>query len=777
MNRMGALETTGLITNEGTPVPLVGVAADGMITGRAAKMRIRQRFENCEDVAIEAVYKFPLPEGCSVCGFTISHGDRVLRGEVEEREEAFRRYDEALEQGNGAYLLDEERPNIFTLSVGNVPPRHAVEIEVSYVSLLATNAGEVRFSLPTTISPRYVPADTPDQDGIPVADLVNPDFRLDVPYGLSLHLDLHGRTEIAGVESPSHPIRTGYTDDAISVEFSSDTVAMDHDFVLTIRYAEEFESRAYSFEDDDHRFVQVDFCPRLDDVTTDAGLASEVVFLLDCSGSMGGSSIAQAKKALEVFLRGLPSGALFNVYRFGSTFESLFPESGAYDSGTLQAALHYLSCVHADLGGTELLAPLRRIYETPVSGGVIRNVVLLTDGQIGNEAEVLNLVQRDSHTRLFTVGIGYGPNEHLTKRLAAVTQGATESVAPGERIESKVLRLFGKVMRGAVEDLVLDWGAHAEQAPARPVVYDGECVSILARLPQDADVPASIRLTGSGNGEVRHWDVPVARADDAAVAMPLLWARERIAEIEEGTSAVRGSRQVGRKELGLDTEVVALSKQYGLLSRSTSFVTVESRVDADKCAEMQLRKVPSMLTRGWGGMEMGVADAYMSMGPQFPACGPAMVEPPNASYLRASKGRKRSQGDLDLSAFPGAMECAAVSHDRLQEILSTQTFEGGFELSDYAVAGAIGLDLAELHDAARRMMDGGQDPLKLVCSAVILELLEREYADRRNEWSAVTLKTRKWLYAEVQRLDPSIDGTRLAAWAAEYVARMGIGQD
>ena len=158
-------ERFGLFTKEDAPVPLTGVTVNGTITGRVAKVTIRQRFENREGKAIEAVYKFPLPEGSSVCGFTVSTGDRVLRGRVEEREQAFREYDEALAQGHGAFLLDEERPNIFTLSVGNVKPRHAVDIEVAYVTTLETNGGEVRFMLPTTISPRYVPADMPDQDG------------------------------------------------------------------------------------------------------------------------------------------------------------------------------------------------------------------------------------------------------------------------------------------------------------------------------------------------------------------------------------------------------------------------------------------------------------------------------------------------------------------------------------------------------------------------------------------------------------------------------------
>ena len=747
-------ERFGLFTKEDMPVPLTGVTVNGTITGRTAKVNVRQRFENREKKAIEAVYKFPLPEGSSVCGFTVAVDDRVLRGRVEEREQAFREYDEALAQGHGAFLLDEERPNVFTLSVGNVKPRHAVDIEVAYVSTLETNGGEVRFMLPTTISPRYVPADMPDQDGIPVDKLINPELLLDVPYGLQLHLDVLGRKDIAGIECPSHTVRTSYADEAIVVEFSSATVAMDRDFVLTITRAKGFENRGYSCKDDDHSYVQVDFSPRFDDAsdgsTVESKLsASEVVFLLDCSASMGGTSIAQAKKALEVFLRGVPAGALFNVYRFGSTFSKLYPHSIDYNEKTLATALQHLAGMDADLGGTELLSPLRDIYGTATQNGVTRSIVLLTDGQVGNEADVLTLVQSDSKTKLFTVGIGFGPNEYLVKRLAALSGGATESVAPGERIESKVLRLFGKVMKGAVEDLVVDWGAVAEQAPLRPVVHDGECISLLARLAGGV-VPEVAKLRGKVNGAEQEWDVACRRVDDQDAALPLLWARARISDLEEGVVASAGSRQSGRKERSVDNEIVAISKEYGLLSRATSFITVEYRVDAEKSTgEIELRRVPSMLTRGWGAMCVGQFRIARDLQPD-------VMEPARPAGLGYELHR------------PMRLPRPAAPADLLPQILAMQTASGGFVIADRERACDIGLKWDVLSDAAVRTVNGGVDPMKLVCTAVILVLLEEKFGTRRDEWFAVVEKSRKWFQTEVMSLRPSLDGRPLEDWGAEY---------
>jgi len=759
-------ERFGLMTRDEAPVPLTGVRVDGAIAGRTAKVSIRQRFENRENNPIEAVYKFPMPEGSSVCGFVVSSGDRILRGKVEERDEAFRIYDDALARGDGAYLLDEERPNIFTLSVGNVLPGHVVEIEISYVTTLESNGNEVRFFLPTTISPRYVPADMPDENGIPVRALVNPGFRLDVPYGLQLHLDIAGKDEIGGIECPSHAVRTSYGDHAISVEFSSDTVAMDRDFVLTITRAKGFENAGYSFTDDEHGYVQIDFSPRLEGVNGGRTGPAEVIFMLDCSGSMSGPSIEQAKKALEVFLRGMSAGTRFNIYRFGSSFEKVFTSSVAYSPDTLNRALGRLALIDADLGGTELLRPLMDIYQIAAPSEGTRSIILLTDGQVGNESEMLDLVKRDSRTRLFTVGIGYGPNEYLVRQLARVSGGALEMVAPGERIEPKVLRLFNKVMKGAVESLVIDWGARVEQAPLRPTVHDGECVSLFARIPGGLFRPDAVNLHGMVEGKAVAWEVPVRPVEGVEAALPLLWARARISDLEEGVVSGEGSRQGYRKEKAVENEIVALAKQYGILSRDTSFVTVESRTDAQKTgAEIELRKVPSMLTRGWGGVGERVMASPTVQFDAAPACfrfvTDAHLSGECASVPLESVNRRAIRRREPGGAFDQA--------DRLPVLLATQTADGGFAVESDYQAKRLGLAMVALRNAASGMANGGNDPFKLLCAAVILAVLEHDFADSRDEGSAVTEKSRKWLKDEIARLSPTVSGEPLEDWAKAYV--------
>ncbi|NLX19226.1 MAG: hypothetical protein GXY53_08110, partial [Desulfobulbus sp.] len=257
---------------------------------------------------IEAVYKFPLPENASLCGFRAFVDGRTIEGEIEEREKAFELYDDALSEGHGAQLLDEERPNIFTLSVGNIKPGSAVVLEIQYVILTDTEGAEIRFNLPTAISPRYTPGHQQDQNDIPVEHIVNPPVAPSVPYGLKLRIDIHNLKGITAIGSPSHSINTEWSDDRATFSLTSETAAMDRDFILTIVYRQAFSTRGLVLEDREAKHFQIDFMPEKQQTGNDAEHPAgkrEIVFVLDCSGSMEGSSIAEAKKALEIMIKAL----------------------------------------------------------------------------------------------------------------------------------------------------------------------------------------------------------------------------------------------------------------------------------------------------------------------------------------------------------------------------------------------------------------------------------------------------------------------------------------
>ncbi|MCJ7593488.1 MAG: hypothetical protein MUO52_01790, partial [Desulfobacterales bacterium] len=236
----------GLMKADSTPIPLTGVRVMGDILGRGAKVKVIQTFKNDEQNVLEAVYKFPVPEGAAICGLTVHVDGRVIHGRVEEKEKAFEIYDKALTDGDGAYLLDEERPNILTLSVGNVNPGSEVVTEIEYVTLLESDGGRNRFFLPTTISPRYIPDGMEEENGIPEDERVNPPYALEVPYGLSIAIAVHQGAQIESIEAPTHPVRIDLSKDPVLVSFSADLVRMDRDFILYIEQKSASLSRAYA---------------------------------------------------------------------------------------------------------------------------------------------------------------------------------------------------------------------------------------------------------------------------------------------------------------------------------------------------------------------------------------------------------------------------------------------------------------------------------------------------------------------------------------------------
>ncbi len=782
-------DACGLIAQGGCQVPLTGVDVSADIVGRGAKVTAKQTFTNSELQSVEAVYKFPLPENSTICGFRAKIGDREIHGEIEERGKAFEKYDDALMRGDGAYLLDEERPNIFTLSVGNLKAGMTAVIEIDYICLLDTYGTEVRFFLPTTISPRYIPKDITDEHGMPTNERVNPDFALDVPYGLKVAVKIHGKDSISSIESPSHRIISKIESSPVRVEFSSETAAMDRDFVLNILYKKGFESRAYLYTGVHGKFLQVDFSSfQVDQPGMDkqylATYQKEIIFVLDCSGSMGGQSIEQAKKAIEIFIRGMDEGIKFNIYRFGSTFVKLFESSVHYNSANVRKAIAYIGETDAELGGTELLAPLQDIYLTKVSAGHKRDIIIITDGEIGNEMEIFTLATNDrKSTRVFTVGIGHGPNEYLIKQLARTAYGSAELIAPGERIEPKMLRLFKKVNGASLHDLKIGMSGSLELAPCSPAAHVGDTITLIGRFSSDTAVPAHIKISGQIDSSSHDWTLPVVNVDASNISVPLLWARERIRDLEEGTSHehTKGSKQEGRKEPDTRKRILDISKTYGIISREASFIAVETRADNDKANdEIVLKRIPVTLTKGWGGVKKNSVASRGSHAPRTMTLhSPKRSEiapKPNRAQQAFSQALEVAQNFEPLSMLKKRVKGQTrdskkpiiTPEDKVLAILALQRPAGGFDISS-DVVNILGISMSKLQMISKAMQISGEgDKDILLNTALMLALLKNKFAAEQELWATVVRKSEDWLRSEVSRLSPTYQEIPLEEWAATY---------
>lgn len=761
-------------------VPLEGVRIDAILSGPCVEVTLTQRYRNREPVPVEAVYVFPLEEQAAVCGFAAKVGDTLVRGHVEERDRAFDLYDDAMMDGHGAFLLDQERPNVFTASVGNLRPNEAVQLQIRYVALARREGDAIRLAIPTTVSPRYVPS-APPVVGQPEGERVNPEKWLEVPYGLQLSIDVRASTSVLRrLESPSHPIRTTLRADGATVELSQDEVALDRDFVLLVETTEPHRPFArVAREPDGRRVAMVSFLP---DLRPDPSAGHEVLFLLDCSGSMQGESIAQAKRALLLCIRALGEHDTFDVVRFGSIHQSLWNEPRRFDDRTLEQATQHVQRIDADLGGTEILEPLRMLLARPADPARPRRILLLTDGQVSNEQEVIALArQHADHASIFSFGIGAGASEHLVRGVARASRGTSEMIFPGERIEPKVLRTFDRVRTPSLSDVRVDWkGLVVEQAPGRtPQLFAGDALTVFARIERgDA---STIELIADAHRFPVALDLerPVSDAIDSSHLgpIPILWARERIRELEDDADPRRGSAQSrpGREDRK-HVQLVELGTRYGLLSSATSYVAIEERAERDKPTQpSELRRVPVALTSGWGGVgstppagvimrgskHTGSAGAVHSRTiPRPPGppplrravvpMSPAAPPPPPRAAAPARPAPAAAYAPIaprSLESVTDAMASPSDPTDRVFDLLMTQKADGRFERSPLLLAW-LGADRA---DALARAIAQHGEPL---VTAVVIALLAREAPDRESEWRPAVSKAERWLAK--QGSDPTL---------------------
>ena len=761
----------GLFTKENAPVPLAGVSIDAGISTLCARVTVTQRFVNREDNPIEAVYVFPLDEGAALCGFEAIIDGTLVVGEVKEREAAFKMYDEAMEQGHGAYLLDEERPDVFQASVGNLPPGKEVLLKLTYVTELAVDRGAVRFAIPTTVSPRYAPAEDRIGVGRPDSETLNPPLAWRVPYGLDLTVRVMMTGTIRKIDSTSHPVSVSMDGNNATVTLSQREAALDRDFVLSVEAAGLDTPSGWTEKNDDGtETVAVAFAPTFPDASTPA----EIVFLVDRSGSMGGQSVGEVRNALQLCLRSMIPGCSFNIVGFGSKFETLFEKSRQYDERSLAEASEHVTRLDADLGGTEILPALKHVLEQPRHDRLPRQVVILTDGEVTNTDALLALAaEHVNDARIFTFGIGASASHHLVKGLARAGRGVAEFIHPGERIEAKVVRQFGRLLSPALTDVRLAWhGSEVTPAPSTiPPVFSGGRLLVYGFL-KEKHAGRSVRATLSANAPSGPVSFDVA-IDDADVrsgrTVATLAARARIRELEESPAwtKARGSRQSDRKKSSVTQEIVALGTRYGLISRETSFVAIERR-DTPVEGEIQLRRVPIALAAGWGGLDAGPVErgsapsrgmlaALLADGPltdasdDVPALRPSApaFSRSDAIQARASAGptiargfQQRFAGRLKTSAPADASSDAL--RDRMYRLVRLQHADGSWELTD-ELAGAIGRAPGDVEAALANLTGGGENQAKAWATALALAWLRRQAGHLEPEWRMLASKGQQWL--------------------------------
>lgn len=401
-------ERFGLVQKQnGSRVPLESIKIQVDVQGFTAHVLATMKYTNKDENPIEAIYIFPLDEQAAVCGFQATIDGRTIVAEVQEKQEARDTYDDAISSGQSAFLLEEsdESSDIFQISVGNLPPKKEAIIELRFVTELAVEVeGRVVFVLPTVLNPRYSPQDSTSSlsTQIPRAAAV------DSPYSFELEMKVKAISAISEISSPSIALLVEIDDNDQSQAKVKQAEAhkFNKDVEVHILTSEPFKPQAIvengakiEGKEDKEGFmaspvVMLNFFPEFK--SSESSEKGEFVFVVDRSGSMSGSKNNSARETLLLFLKSLPDGCYFNVVGFGSSYRTLFKKSKLYNDENLKEATQLAETMQADLGGTEILAPLEWVFSQPLVKGHPRQLFLLTDGEVGNTGQVINLVQKNS---------------------------------------------------------------------------------------------------------------------------------------------------------------------------------------------------------------------------------------------------------------------------------------------------------------------------------------------------------------------------------------------
>ncbi len=624
-------------------LPLAALEVEARITGLVVATELRQTFVNHTGAAIEATYIFPLPDRAAVHRFRMEVSGRVVEGVIDERGRARDTYDQAIAAGQRAAIAEEDRAGVFTLRVGNlVPGDHAI-ITLSMVGPLPVEDGEVTYAFPLVVAPRYIPGAAlgGDQAGTGIADdtdrvpdasrisppVLLPGFPSPVRLALAVIVD-GGGLPIAALRSSLHEVHAAPDGSGWRVELRPGE-RLDRDFILrwTIGDAALRTGAVWAPDDDGEGATAViTLVPPAGAAAL--GRARDVVLVLDRSGSMDGWKMVAARRAAARIVDTLGERDRFAVLAFDTAIEAppeLGPHLVAGGDRNRFRAVEFLSGVTAR-GGTELAGPLE-LASRLLAGRDDRDrvLVLVTDGQVGNEDEILRrLAPGLGAVRVFTLGIDQAVNAAFLRRLAAAGGGACELVESEDRLDEVMAKIHRRIATPVLVDVSLsgDGLDLVTQAPRRlPAVFAGAPLVVRARWRGRPRPGTIIELRGRLPAGTEYVERIVLDSARTGAALAQSWARAHIRDLEDQYAAGAADKAA------IERSIVAVSLRHRVLSRFTAFVAVDRQV-VNPGGNPRVITQPVDQPAGWGGQERtGGRSSVGGLAAPSPAAMPAMPMP------------------------------------------------------------------------------------------------------------------------------------------------------
>ena len=573
MNKL-ASALTGL---EGERVALCDVSVSAVLQDLLAEVTVSQTYRNDERVNIEAVYTFPLPLDAALLELEVEIGGRVLKGVVVEKKAAQEKYEDAVEAGDAAVMLEAIEPGLYTMNVGNLLPQETAKITFRYAILYRWAGDRLRFFLPTTIAPRFGES--------PHLPHQAPEASLTVENQFSLRVEVRGALRDAQFVCPSHAVELVKSPESVVLSLRQPKAVMDRDFILNVKAPQATRSFVLCGQDGEGLAAVASFQPFFPGLQQPRPLNLAIV--IDCSGSMQGDSMEQAKQALEGILEGLQPHDRIALIAFGNTANVMANRPLPCNKTNLAKAKRFAKALDANMGGTEIGNALRETYL--VAGrSESADIFLVTDGEVSDWETVVDEAKKSGH-RIFTVGVGSAVSEAFVRELAVGTGGECELVSPREGMADRVVRHFERMRSPRAKRVAVRWpdGA-ASIAPARiGAVFEGDTVVACARFDRAPAHGAAILEVETDKGETVRQELAfpaTTPTPDGLSTVARVAAAARLKEVDD--------------VVGLETAL-----RYRLVSPWTNWLVVAPRTDEEKAQDLPaLRKVPQTLAAGWGGV-------------------------------------------------------------------------------------------------------------------------------------------------------------------------------
>ncbi len=677
---MLAISTAVLQTIQGEAVALQNVNVQADLTDLMSNVTITQNYKNSEDTNIEAVYTFALPLDAVLLDLTVTLGEKILKGKIVEKKQAEASYEEAITDGNSAIMLQQSQPGLFTMNVGNILAGETINIQFHYGALHSYQNKSLRFMLPTTIAPRY---GDPMQGGLEHHQV--PEHKMTSDYGFSLNVVVKGMLVNSDIACPTHPVSIQSENEQVIISMQQEITAMDRDLVLNFDNIRASASTA-RVEKDYHGYVALASFHCDFNITEDNAPRSFKI-IVDCSGSMSGDSISQARTALNRILDSLRDGDYLNIIKFGSHYDILSDEQLCINKENRTRIENYIQNIDANMGGTEMDSALTAAYKISSEMDMPHDALLITDGEVWNEAELISNA-KNSHHRIFTIGVGSSVAENIVRGLAEATGGACELVTPNESMADKIHRHFKRMHTPRAKDVSINWSQDKNAKAPRlctpkniQSVYAGDTLHVFGWFKDAPEGHMQLEVTLPDGTQLidksQYTHTIENKSDDFLTRMGIASLIKNESTIEETVKA-------------------EMAVEYQLMTQWTNYLVVHVRTD--KATELpELRTVPQTLAAGWAGAGsiqeeiLGECDATLDMScidysesPVLHQAAPAPLARPGIQMDKTRAVRKKHPKPKSAQT-----ESTQVKADLIKETIS-------MELSEVSIAESVSQQLAQL---------------------------------------------------------------------------------